>query len=411
MTAAATEEQSPPTVSGCVARLSLAGQVLDVLVDPLGRCAGASPGTTFLDLLDDRSRHKGQLLLDHLRDDDAAFGWELRLADDEATLLRFSGVREGDGLLVLGIPVGEDVSPMLHALTGVNNAVVNRLRELEQARAAQVPAPGVDLVGGVNHLDTELLNLHRELARRTAQLEEVNEQKNALIGMAAHDLRNPIGAIRGFAQLLLARISDRLDDRELLVLERIERSSEHMLDLVNDLLELTDVDRAGLAVRLHRTECDLAALVATSVEVDRALAEPKSISIELELATEPLTASVDERKFEQVLVNLLSNAVKFSPPGSTVSVRLERCADTVVLEVTDQGPGIPEEELALVFEPFARTSVQPTGGERSTGLGLAIVERIVEGHGGRIELDTELGVGTTFRVLLPRTSGDVLPPS
>jgi signal transduction histidine kinase len=365
------------TAWGCAVRLTPEGAIVEVLVDPLGRCPG-TPGAPFLDLLDVSSCEKGELLLDRVCEDGHAFGWELRLADPDRTLLRFAGVRDGPHLLVMGAPATDALGD-------------DRGREHPQ-------------------LDAELLHLHRELARRTAQLEEVNEQKNELIGMAAHDLRNPIGAIRGFAQLLLARISDRLDDRERLVLERIERSSDHMLDLVNDLLELTDVDRGGLAVRLQRSDVDLTELLSSSIEVERALAEPKDIAIVLELGDAPLVVSVDGRKIEQVFANLLSNAVKFSPTDATVVVRLEGRDDVVLLEVTDHGPGIPLEERELVFEPFARSSVRPTGGERSTGLGLAIVRRIVEGHGGRIELHSEIGAGSTFRVLLPRSPEDTLPP-
>jgi two-component system, OmpR family, sensor kinase len=401
-------ELSPSSVRGCVARLAPDGTVAEILLDPTRRCAEVVGGS-FLDLLDEGSRAKGLLLLERLREHGHAVGWELRLGNREATLLRFSGVREGDHLLAVGTPFDEDPVALLGAVADVDDAVVAQLRELAGGPRVGTTVPFGGARSPYDALNRELIDLHRELARRTAQLEEVNEQKNQLIGMAAHDLRNPIGAIRGFAQLLLSRIADRLDDRERMVLERIERSSEHMLELVNDLLELTEVDRAGLAVQLDRVPCDVAALVQRSVEVDRALAEQKGITIQLELETTPLVAVVDGGKFEQVLANLLSNAVKFSPSGATVVVLLRAEEQIVVLEVRDEGPGIPEAERERVFEPFARTSVRPTAGERSTGLGLAIVERIVAGHGGRIELDTEPGAGSTFRVLLPCTPDDEVP--
>jgi signal transduction histidine kinase len=392
---------------GFVARFTAHGDLLDVLLDPLERLSGL-PGVHFLALLDEGSRAKGELLLDRVREAGFAFDWELLLGDDDGSALRLTIIEDEGHLLVLGSPAGEDLESVLNGLTGCKDLVVNRLRELEAAHARmedrfEVPA----------ELDRELVNLHRELARRTAQLEEANERKSQLLGMAAHDLRNPIGAIRGFAQLLLARVSPRLDERERMVLERIERSSDHMLELVNDLLQLSEVDRAGLAVSIERTACDVAALVARSVEVDRVLAEQKDISIDLELGCDELLAVIDGGKLEQVLANLLSNAIKFSDPGSAIGVvlDLDLDGDAVVVEVRDEGPGIPEDEYDLVFEPFARTSVRPTGGERSTGLGLAIVHRIVEGHGGRIEVDTEVGVGSTFRVLLPRSPDVVVPRS
>jgi signal transduction histidine kinase len=390
---------------GLVARFTSNGVLVESLVDPQGQFADG-PGSRFLDLLDEGSRAKGAALLERVEEEGSAFAWELLLARTPGTALHFTVVAEDDHLLVIGTPVGEDVLGFLDGMTGVNNLTVNRLRQLEGDRArldGQLEDYG--------ELNSELVNLHRELARRTAQLEDAIEQKNQLIGMAAHDLRNPIGAIRGFAQLLLARLSDRLDDREHMILTRIERSSDHMLDLVNDLLQLAELERTGLTVAIDVAELDLAALVVQSIEVEAVLAEQKDITIELDLEKDELLAVVDERKIEQVLANLLSNAVKFSEPGSPVEVVLGLDGEVVVLEVRDEGPGIPAEDQGRIFEPFARASVRPTAGERSTGLGLAIVRRIVEGHGGRIEIDTAVGVGSTFRVLLPRTPQSVVPPA
>jgi two-component system, OmpR family, sensor kinase len=394
----------PGMSRGLVARFTRDGELIEALVDPLGRLAGG-PGCRFLDLLDEGSRAKGATLLERVAEEGSASAWELLLADDPGTALRFTIAAADDHLLVFGDPAGDGLEQVLDGLTGINNLTVNRVRELEgdQARlGGQLEDYGA--------LNSELVNLHRELARRTAQLEEAIEQKNQLIGMAAHDLRNPIGAIRGFAQLLLSRVSDRLDEREHLVLERIERSSDHMLDLVNDLLQLAELDRTGLSVVIEVAEVDVAALVAESVEVEAVLAEQKDITIELELGTDVLVAFVDGRKLEQVLANLLSNALKFSDRGSRVEVALRLEGEVVILEVRDEGPGIPEEDQDRIFEPFARANARPTAGERSTGLGLAIVRRVVEGHGGRIEVDTEVDVGSTFRVLLPRTPQSEVPP-
>jgi signal transduction histidine kinase len=385
---------------GFVVRLDLDGRLLEVLADPLERWeAGLGSGCD--DLVDPGSSDKAARFLATVRDEGHAFAWELILgAGLDATTLRCSGVRENGHLLVLAAPLDEDLDSVLAGLTGINNEVVNRLRELEADQAR-----GSSTFADATSLDRELVDLHRTLARRTADLELANEQKNRLIAMAAHDLRNPIGAIRGFAQLLLARTTDRLDERERKVLERIEHSSDHVLDLVNDLLQVVEVDREQVAITLDRGACDLVELVSSSVEVDGAIAEAKDIGIDLELACDPCPASVDARRIEQVLTNLITNAIKFSPRGSKILVRLDRYHDGVVLEVTDQGQGIPEDERDLIFQPFARTSVRPTEDERSTGLGLTIVRRVVEAHGGRVEVESEVGVGSTFRVLLPTEDG------
>ena len=110
---------------------------------------------------------------------------------------------------------------------------------------------------------------------------------------------------------------------------------------------------------------------------------------------------IDPVRIGQVLDNLLTNAIKFSEPGDEVTVRVDRRDELVVIEVADQGVGIPADEIGHLFQPFGRTSARPTGGESSTGLGLAISQRIVAAHRGRIEVESALGAGTTFRVVIP----------
>ena len=132
------------------------------------------------------------------------------------------------------------------------------------------------------------------------------------------------------------------------------------------------------------------------------MAAEKDIQIEAILPDGPLEILADDAKFEEVVSNLLSNATKYSPRGSTVEVELSADPETVTLRVTDHGVGIPADELDRVFAPFTKISSQPTEGESSAGLGPAIVQRIVRGHNGRVEVDSEVGQGTTMTVFLPR---------
>jgi len=137
--------------------------------------------------------------------------------------------------------------------------------------------------------------------------------------------------------------------------------------------------------------------------LNRVLAAKKQI--EIELMDEPLPLLLlDASKIEQVLNNLLSNAIKFSPPRTTIRVRVARADDQILLAVQDQGPGIPPNELDKLFKPFQRTSVKSTAGEKGTGLGLSIVKKIVEGHHGKIWVESQVGQGTTFFVALPLSS-------
>jgi signal transduction histidine kinase len=234
------------------------------------------------------------------------------------------------------------------------------------------------------------------LVELTDRLRSLNEQKNKFLGMAAHDLRNPIGGILGYSELLL---EEELGAEERTIVSKIESSSKFMLRLLNDLLDISQIESGKLELNL--AACDLGALVQQNVELNRIIASKKQIRIELDTTDDLPAVTLDSGKFEQVLSNLVSNAIKYSFPNTLVRVGVERNDAGVRISVKDQGQGIPEAELPKVFQEFQKTSVQSTAGEKSTGLGLAIVKRIVEGHGGQIGVESTVGEGSTFWFTLP----------
>jgi two-component system, sensor histidine kinase len=234
-----------------------------------------------------------------------------------------------------------------------------------------------------------------ELSGKNATLARLNEEKSTLLGMAAHDLRNPIASIQGHAALLLEVDLDAEQRRR--ALESIGRVSRQMLVMVNDLLDVSVIESGRLELRRER--CALHELLGQRVEFFGILAARKSISIATRIGE--VAAEVDPQRIEQVIDNLLSNAVKYSPPGASVDVSLAIEGQDAVLAVRDRGPGLTEEDRQRLFGAFQRLSARPTGGEKSTGLGLAITQRIVTAHGGRIEVESAPGQGATFRVRLP----------
>ncbi len=244
-----------------------------------------------------------------------------------------------------------------------------------------------------------------ELRRLAGELHHLNQEKSELLGIAAHDLRNPLSAISGYFQLLLD--SDHLGpltDKQRKVMEKSRSAADFMLRLLDDLLDVSKVETGRLHLQLGTM--DLAQLAAQVVDVMRLAGQQKGIDLVMTGAHD-LDCVGDCDRLQQVLQNLVSNAIKFSKSGTRVRVELERRGPEAVLAVIDQGPGIPLEEQANLFKPFHRTSVRPTGGEKSTGLGLAICRKIVEGHGGRIELESSPGKGSTFRIVLP---AELVPP-
>jgi anti-sigma regulatory factor (Ser/Thr protein kinase) len=215
--------------------------------------------------------------------------------------------------------------------------------------------------------------------------------------MAAHDLRNPIGAILGYSEMLL---EEDLHEEDRQLVAQIETSSKFMLHLLNDLLDISQIESGKL--ELNREKTNLVSLVSDNVELNRIIAGKKNIKIHFDDSHKDIPElEVDPYKLRQVLNNLTSNAIKFSHPNTTVTVALSNQDDQVCFSVKDQGQGIPANEIQQVFQEFRKTSVKSTAGEKSSGLGLAIVKKIVEGHGGTIGVESQVGKGSTFYVTLP----------
>jgi signal transduction histidine kinase len=248
-----------------------------------------------------------------------------------------------------------------------------------------------------NHLYIRrLLAEQRDLVE---QLSQANSAKNRFLGMAAHDLRNPLASIRGLAEFLCEGVGGPLTPDQRDLVDTIHTASQDMLVMVNELLDVATIEAGELKPSLE--PCDLTEIVAKAVYLANIDAARKHTRIELAAGRLLERSLLDPRKMRQVIDNLLSNAVKYSPPGSVVSVEIATEGATCSVSVRDQGPGIPENERDRLFQDFGRTSVRPTGGEKSTGLGLAICRKIVEAHRGTITAANLPDRGCIFRVTLP----------
>ena len=259
---------------------------------------------------------------------------------------------------------------------------------------------------GVQHLfeqlmatNNEMAVLHRELTQKTLALEAARELNNQFLGMAAHDLRNPLHVIGGMSKVLLR--SKNVNDMERKLLQSIVDSSGFMRRLVDDLLQVSELD-AGV-LQLNRESFSIQELVTERVELQRSLASEKRILITTRFL-EPLPVITGDRmRLAQVIDNLVSNAMKYSASGTTVTVTARATRTGIRVSVADEGQGIAPLELRKLFQPFGVTSTHSTGGEKSTGLGLLIVKRIAEAHGGSVLVRSRVGVGSTFHLLLPAT--------
>lgn len=248
-------------------------------------------------------------------------------------------------------------------------------------------------------LNNEFSNLTRELQKTNAELVNLNNHKNQLLGMAAHDLRNPIGAILNLSDFLLEETASTLLPEQRQFLTLIHSSSRFMLNLLDDLLDLAKIEAGKLELNIQPS--DLLLLIKNCVSLNQVLADKKRIRIQVHHYEGLPPVSLDAMKIEQVLNNLLSNAIKFSEPETIITVKVLLSGDHVTVAVADQGQGIPQDELNMLFQPFSKTSVRSTSGEKSTGLGLAIVHKIILGHLGKIWVQSEVGKGSTFCFSLP----------
>lgn len=249
-----------------------------------------------------------------------------------------------------------------------------------------------------NKVNDQLLKtLVMKYVQAESELKKLDELKNKLLGMAAHDLRNPLSSIHGFSEILLEGDLDEATRKEFLGV--IFNVSDEMLKLLNDLLDISQIQSGKFTLRMKSGE--LEEVVKRRIHLNQIIAAKKNIKIEMKVESSP-TINFDHERIGQALDNFLSNAIKFAPHDSTITVTLKADGMWSLVEVADEGPGIPEEERDKLFGEFQRLSATPTGGEKSTGLGLAIVGAIVKAHGGRVgALNGKERKGSVFFFALP----------
>ncbi|POR01494.1 hypothetical protein AU468_07990 [Alkalispirochaeta sphaeroplastigenens] len=264
----------------------------------------------------------------------------------------------------------------------------------------------VNLQESLTSLNAEAANLNRELYKKNAELKKLNDLKNQFVGMAAHDLRNPISAIFSLSSFLLDNSVDALNQDQYELLDMIKASSNFMLRLLDDLLTLARIEMGKLNLDIEPVE--VPQFLRKIVRVNQILADQREVALRLVACDELPPLACDPLKIEQVLNNLISNAVKFSPRGETVDIAALRGADQVVFTVSDRGPGVPEKDRSKLFKAFAKISVQLPENATSTGLGLSIAQKIVLGHLGTIWYEPRHGGGSSFCFSLPLTP--VIPP-
>lgn len=302
--------------------------------------------------------------------------------------------------LLPGATVGSPIREVLVTDSMTPKRVERLLAGLEQGELQSDQGESVLAING-SPLGTpeggSVLSI-RDISER-ARLERM---KDEFVLTASHELRSPLTSVQGFAELLMLE-KDRLAPKQAETVEIILDNSRHLVRLLNDLLDLARSDAGRLSINPVR--CEVAPIVEDTARLMRALTDGNGQKLELAIDPDLPQISAEPDRIQQALVNLLTNAHEYCPEGATITVSAARVGSEVELAVSDDGPGIPEEQLEHIFDRFTRGDAGLTQRVGGTGLGLAIAKSLVVLHGGAIGVSSEVGQGSTFRIVLPALPG------
>jgi signal transduction histidine kinase len=327
---------------------------------------------------------------------------------------RWLVIAAGLGSIALALGLGYAIS---WSVIGPVKQMEARLRALAAGDfSRRVEVPNRDELGA---LAADLNRMSEELGRLYAQLETANRHKSEFLANMSHELRTPLNAVIGFSEVLLERLFGELNEKQAEYLQDILTSGQHLLELINEILDLSKVEAGRMELELE--PCSLPEVLESGLVMLRERAGRRGIVLSLRVDPALGVIEADARKVKQVLFNLLSNAVKFTPDGGRVDVsaRLvpavpaagaaggEGAApargadDEVQVAVRDTGIGIAPEDRDRIFEAFRQSGQGSTARHEGTGLGLTLAKQFVELHGGRIWVESEVGAGSTFTFALP----------
>ena len=260
--------------------------------------------------------------------------------------------------------------------------------------AGHVEVPNRDEIGA---LAADVNRMSDELQRVYGELEKASRHKSEFLATMSHELRTPLNAIIGFSEVLQEQMFGELNVRQLAYVDDVLRAGEHLLSLINDVLDLAKIEAGKM--ELERSDVAIPEVLRSAVSMHAERASRGGIDLAMTSEPEEITVAADERRVRQVVFNLVSNAIKFTPEGGRVDISARVDDGYVAIAVADTGPGIPPGELETIFEEFEQSSDGKN--VEGTGLGLPLSRKLVELHGGRLWVESEVDRGSTFRFNLP----------
>ncbi len=263
------------------------------------------------------------------------------------------------------------------------------------------------LKGAVGILEdiTNERNAAEELRKAMEAAQAADQIKSAFLATMSHELRTPLNSIIGFTGIMLQGLPGPLNSEQQKQLTMVQRSSRHLLSLINDVLDISKIEAGQLV--LDCTSFDLRSAIDKMAKLVSPLAEKKGVTLQLDLPATPTMITTDQRRLEQVIINLLNNGIKFTDKGH-VSLSCRTESQQVLLSFSDTGIGMRQEELQNIFQPFRQIDTGLARKREGTGLGLSICKKIVDMMGGSIEVQSSWGEGSTFTIRLPGQAGEIV---
>lgn len=390
--------------AGCVLLCNHKGDVQKILMNGLFSSEDVVTGQPWLYILDEQSHDKGKFFEDKLREDGVLLNWELNsFIEGKLQSIRFAGIWLKDEFLIIADKTDEGLSKLMDEYMKMGYEQSNNLRKVvkENTTLQKRIKKEQEQYNEISRLNNELVNTQRKLTKTNFELEKLNKLKNQFLGMAAHDLRNPLSNIYSFSGLLEKNKNQFTADHQTFI-HYIHQSSQLMLNLVEDLLDISAIENGNIQLRLETL--DIVEIIKNNLFFNMNLAKEKNILLTFSPSIDKKLLSIDKGKMDQVMNNLISNAIKYSHEHTHIQIELKEDKNFMMCSIKDQGQGIPQTELEHLFKPFQKTSTKTTAGESSTGLGLYIVKRIIEAHQGAIWAESQLGKGSTFYFSLPINS-------
>ena len=353
------------------------------------------PGDLLASIIETESLPKYLTFLHTLERERALYDWDINIDHfGKVETLYFVGGKIEENNLIVASDSKRQADYYYREIVSMTNEQADKLRGYSEEETDR------SILDELSRLNNELSNLQRDLYKKNSQLQKLVKTRDKYLGMAAHDLRNPLGALSNICVILLDEETGPLNNTQRELIELVQETSDHMLTLVEDMLDISKIESGNLSLDFEKV--DIIPLLNRSISLNYHLSRKKNITIVTDYPSNSLFVQADSKKILQVLDNLISNAIKFSNPGSDIRVQIDSYDSAVEVSVIDQGKGIPEKEMKQLFSPFPKISVTSTGGEKSTGLGLAICKRIIEGHNGQIGAESEAGKGSRFFFTLPK---------